>query len=245
MGLIYSRRSATSEALVKPSSQALECGICGDEVRLESKHFILSIFALPKAFKVPACNHLFCRTCLQTYTRVKVGERCFPIPCPGCLADPQSGSSNLELDIIDQLKLSSEDSRKLLQLQIEIHAVILTCPSCKKSMYFDRKDYVENKTLICPLPGCCHTFCRDCDEPIGWSFWMIWSLFRSCFTTFHICPESALLDRVMVQNGWKYCPGCRTPIEKRSGCNYMNCQGCNATFCYGCGKRTTIHGCCK
>ena len=92
MGLIISRRSATSEALVKPSN--LECGICGDEVRLESKHFILSIFALPKAFKVPACNHLFCRTCLRTYTQVKVGERRFPIPCPGCLADPQSGSSS-------------------------------------------------------------------------------------------------------------------------------------------------------
>jgi hypothetical protein len=72
---------------------------------------------------------------------------------------------------------------------------------------------------------------------------MIWSLFRSCFTSSHICPDSATqLDRVMVQNGWKYCPGiisiifqmhfitsewthrtgCRTPIEKRSGCNYMN-----------------------
>ncbi|PBK95366.1 hypothetical protein ARMGADRAFT_1078107 [Armillaria gallica] len=34
----------------------------------------------------------------------------------------------------------------------------------------------------------------------------------------------------MKKQGWKYCPGCRTPIQKDGGCNRMTCTspGCNS-----------------
>ncbi|KAF8465628.1 hypothetical protein DFH94DRAFT_783135 [Russula ochroleuca] len=41
----------------------------------------------------------------------------------------------------------------------------------------------------------------------------------------------------MKRRGWKYCPTCKTPIQKRSGCNHMSCPSpaCNTHFCYICG----------
>jgi len=39
------------------------------------------------------------------------------------------------------------------------------------------------------------------------------------------------------QQGWKYCPTCKTPIQKGSGCHHMKCitPACNTHFCYTCG----------
>ncbi|KAF8465630.1 hypothetical protein DFH94DRAFT_783146, partial [Russula ochroleuca] len=41
----------------------------------------------------------------------------------------------------------------------------------------------------------------------------------------------------MKQQGWNYCPSCKTPIQKISGCDHMSCLtlACNTRFCYICG----------
>ncbi|KDR72494.1 hypothetical protein GALMADRAFT_19059, partial [Galerina marginata CBS 339.88] len=149
-----------------------------------------------KGSKILSCDHVFCRRCLRKYTVVKVGDRRCPIPCPGCLADPASGSSMLEEDVIKKLKIPSKVSKKLVQLQIDVHAVSLTCPSCETSMYIDRQDYLDNKTLACPRPGCTHKWCRDCNEQVAGT------------KAEHRCTDAVTqLDRVMQQKGWRYCPG--------------------------------------
>ena len=34
----------------------------------------------------------------------------------------------------------------------------------------------------------------------------------------------------------KYCPGCKAPFEKRSGCSHMECPFCKTHFCNECHK---------
>ncbi|KDR79183.1 hypothetical protein GALMADRAFT_63037 [Galerina marginata CBS 339.88] len=202
--------SSTGPSTSFSRSSAFECGICGDQL------------LAPEAMRIPVCQHTFCGECLRTYTSMKLREQRYPIACPSCLADGEVGG--IEHEIIEKLNLQSKDMDKLMELQMSVHAVSLNCPSCKKSMHVDRQDYVANNILTCPLPPCQYKWCRDCEMEIG------------LLNTEHHCKNKKL-DRLMRRKGWKYCPGCRTPIQKESGCNHMACgsPGCNVHFCYKCG----------
>ncbi|KAF8202188.1 hypothetical protein BJ912DRAFT_431850 [Pholiota molesta] len=189
------------------------CGVCGDVV------------SGAEALSTPTCTHLFCKDCLHSYVMVKIRERQFPINCPGCLAD-QLMDNYLEDDILYNLGIPQKETEILVELQLALHSRTVICPKCKQTMTVDRQDYFDNPIMACPFTECCHRWCRDCGKEMDG---------RSAL---HHCKNKKL-DRLMRRKGWRYCPGCRTPIQKEAGCNHMTCgaPGCRVHFCYKCGDK--------
>ncbi|KAF8967706.1 hypothetical protein BDZ97DRAFT_1802896 [Flammula alnicola] len=195
------------EELLEPLSRVYIdalCGVCGD--RIEGS----------EAFSIPNCGHVFCKDCLRSYILVKLGERQYPIACPVCLAD-RTPDNHVEDEIIQNLDIPAKETDILIELQLALYSTTLACPKCKQSMNVDRQDFLslENNVVTCPLTRCRHRWCTECDKEVPFT------------ETKHHCKNKKL-DRLMRRKGWKYCPGCRTPIQKESGCNHMTCEaaGC-------------------
>ena len=100
-------------------------------------------------------------------------------------------------------------------------------------MNVDRGEYEDQRIIICPLPACRHAWCKECLKPLASS------------QTEHNCKQHGF-ERLMRKKGWKYCPGmfclisftffscrhlwilgCRTPVQKESGCNHMTVSLCS------------------
>jgi hypothetical protein len=100
---------------------------------------------------------------------------------------------------------------------------------CERSMFVARDEHEKANIIICPLPDCNYAWCKECQQSIDLD------------GPEHSCDGTSELDHLMSQNGWKYCPSeptrvrcyiyaeiflffsaCKTPIQKRSGCNHMS-----------------------
>ena len=91
-------------------------------------------------------------------------------------------------------------------------------------MNVDREEYGSQRIIMCPLPACRHSWCKECLKPLASP------------QTEHKCKQQKF-ERLMRKKGWKYCPGmsrliifscrppqflgCKTPIQKETGCNHM------------------------
>jgi hypothetical protein len=73
----------------------------------------------------------------------------------------------------------------------------------------DKKDFQDAVFIFCPLPRCKNVWCKHCSQTVDTS------------GPKHSCDGVNELKHLMDQKGWKYCPGCKTPTEKSSGCNHM------------------------
>ncbi|KAF8159585.1 hypothetical protein B0H34DRAFT_410059 [Crassisporium funariophilum] len=190
------------------------CGICGEQI------------PAPENIRMPGCEHDFCRDCLRSHTQTKIRERRYPVICPMCTIDPRTSNdpSHIDEPIIVELGVSQSQEDILLELQMASHAVAVKCPGCRQTMNVARDDYFDQNILLCPLSECFHRWCKGCGKSL------------SNPSEAHRC-SSKKLDRLMRKQGWKYCPGCKTPIERQDGCDHMTCRapGCQVHFCYRCG----------
>ncbi|PPR00523.1 hypothetical protein CVT26_009909 [Gymnopilus dilepis] len=136
-------------------------------------------------------------------------------------------------DIIQQLDLNADQQQKLEELQLLAHSVTLDCPRCRQTMRIDREQYGAERVIVCPLPLCGHKWCKTCLKTLASS------------QENHRCKNNNI-DRLMKKKGWKYCPGCQTPVQKESGCNHITVSlrffdwpslDANGAyhFCYRCG----------
>lgn len=183
-------------------------------------------FTVSQVARMPDCEHGFCRDCLRGYVKAKLGEGQYPIHCPVCSADKaRTEPGTVTQSVIEELGLSQREFDKLQELQLSAHSFQLQCPSCHESMHVVRQEYLEQDVLRCPLPRCGHRWCKACKKTITGA------------SNNHACKADKKLDRLMRKKGWRYCPGCTSPIQKESGCNHMKCTspGCNVHFCYKCG----------
>jgi len=97
---------------------------------------------------------------------------------------------------------------------------------CQRSMFVARDEHEKVNLIICPLPDCNHTWCKQCQQSIDFG------------GPKHSCDGTSELDHLMKEQGWKYCPSesasvryyllsdfhfsaCKTPVQKESGCNHM------------------------
>ncbi|KAK0446847.1 hypothetical protein EV421DRAFT_2079488 [Armillaria borealis] len=196
------------------TAQALfDCAIC------------LDTFPMDSAARVVECNHVTCRNCLRQHLLTTLHDHRFPVFCPTCTDGDKKSilSETLVLDI----GIPEKEYRVFEELQMSAFSILLHCQQCKKSAFVDRTEYQEAGIIACPLPKCNHTWCKSCQQTVDVT------------GPQHSCDGSSELDHLMKQRGWKYCPGCKTPVQKESGCNHMTCMspGCNTHFCYICGGK--------
>ena len=65
---------------------------------------------------------------------------------------------------------------------------------CQRSMFVARDEHDEADLISCPLPDCTHVWCKLCQRSVD---------FRG---PKHSCDGTAVLDHLMKEQGWKYCP---------------------------------------
>jgi len=188
------------------------CRICLDD------------FPEAEAISIPGnCKHTFCKDCLLTYVTVKLKEGRYPIACPSCTTEGMD--VHVTEGVLEQLDMSEENLERLIEAQLNSHAVSLSCIRCKQTMRVDRESYQTLNIVMCPLPRCQYRWCKFCRKEV-----------RSCDAP-HRC-RNWKLDGIAWTKGWKSCPGCGVVVERISGCNHMTCiaPGCFVHFCYRCGK---------
>lgn len=173
------------------------------------------------------CNHSICRTCIRGHICSKIEEHRFPVLCPVCMTEknnrqPEAISGLLVQQIgVDERQYAIWEEMELSQLSVLLH-----CRKCQRSVPVDKQEHDESHMLVCPLPDCNHIWCKACQQSfvIGGPP--------------HSCDGTSELDHLMKQRGWKYCPNCKTPVQRDGGCSHMTCisPACNTHFCYVCGK---------
>ncbi|KAI9455038.1 hypothetical protein F5148DRAFT_1277260 [Russula earlei] len=208
--------SAQRIELERSPQRLFLCGICMEE--------------MPEDFiaRLDSCGHPFCRECLRGHVTARLDERRLPILCPTCAADKGKGkgpASKVSQTLALDLGLTNEQYSTWVDMEMAAFSVNISCRKCKRSMFVARDDHEEADIIACPLPDCNHAWCKQCQQSINLK------------GSKHSCDGSSELDHLMKQQGWKYCPTCKTPIQKESGCNHMSCMtpACNTHFCYVCG----------
>ncbi|KAF8431275.1 hypothetical protein L210DRAFT_3560596 [Boletus edulis BED1] len=179
------------------------------------------------------CTHGFCRDCLAGHVCSKIEERKFPVFCPLCMTEHENASPSVVAgDMVQRLGVSEAQYTVWSELEMAHLCVRVHCRRCDRVAFVDKEDYeeLEEFRVTCSFPGCEHTWCKNCQQTLS-----------SGDGPKHSCDGTEELDYLVRQMGWKYCPKCRTPVQKNGGCNHVTCvtPGCNTHFCYRCGKQIT------
>ncbi|KAI6119957.1 hypothetical protein EDD16DRAFT_728507 [Pisolithus croceorrhizus] len=190
------------------------CGICLDDVSKDN------------VAQVECCTHMICRNCLRDFICTKIEEHRFPISCPICAASGgRQEPAPITRSLVEQIGVTEEHYRVWVEMEMAQFSVLLHCRMCKQSAFVDRQDYDAMQNIVCPVRNCNHVWCKDCQQTV------------IVGGPKHSCDGSAELDSLVKRKGWRYCPSCKTPIQKVSGCNHLMCivPGCNTHLCYVCG----------
>ncbi|KAH8829097.1 hypothetical protein DL96DRAFT_1462531 [Flagelloscypha sp. PMI_526] len=200
------------------NTEGKECQICYDTSARKEK------------CSLDSCQHILCRPCLAQYILTKVEEKQVPIWCPVCWAEDRPNLLAFEADALQTLGFQQSDIDAFITLTMQSISLPLTCPECAHEFSVDREDFSGLTTIGCPLPTCKHIWCKFCRQEIPFGY-----------VGEHTCDGSSELKALMTEKGWKFCPACRAPHEKVSGCNHIICtaQGCSAHYCFKCGKLMT------
>jgi len=208
------RLRAQRDELAKNAQRQFQCGVCFEEQPQDS------------VARLDPCGHCFCRDCIRGHVGSKLAENRYPILCPVCMSKKGKGAPGMVTDVlVQQIGISEKQYETWVELEMVEFSVLIQCRKCKRSAFVDRQDLDDTTNLACPLPECDHIWCKVCQQSI------------TLGGPQHSCDGSSELNHLMKERGWKYCPGCKTPIQKESGCNHMTCMspGCNTHFCYICG----------
>lgn len=206
---------AQMEVLIGNLTRKFCCSVCLDE---QPEDFVA---------RLDPCGHNFCRDCIRNHIGSKIAESRYPILCPVCMTETREGDPGVVTDfLVQQIGVTEAQYKIWIELEMAQFSALVHCRKCKRSTVVDRQDLETTAILACPLPDCSYMWCKACQQEI------------TAGGPQHSCDGTSELDNLMKALGWRYCPNCRTPFQKDSGCNHMTCPspGCNTHFCYGCGK---------
>ena len=169
------------------------------------------------------CGHSYCKDCFQGQCKA-ADSSSIPLKCFG-----DQGKCGQPITLLDLGgNLPSESFEALLSISFDGHLQkhpdeYQYCPSPDCPMIYTVT--TDGTTKSCP--ACMTTICTTCQ------------------TVNHdgiTCEESRYMvsDDYKAFQTWKMendardCPGCKTAIEKISGCNHMECGNCRAHICWFC-----------
>ncbi|KAG9096311.1 hypothetical protein FS749_008757 [Ceratobasidium sp. UAMH 11750] len=204
----------TSLAQESAPGQSFECGIC------------FETFHAGALAPMDGCDHPYCRECMREYVQSKLESRTFPILCPTCHSIKGGATQGtVGQGLIETIGLTEQQYAIYVELSLASLSTMVHCRKCQRAAFVMRADLdSQESTITCPLPDCSHKWCKNCNLSIEGEGG-------------HSCDGTSELKKLMAEEGWKDCPGCKTPISKNEGCYHMTCgtPGCNCHFCYRCG----------
>ncbi|CAD8111859.1 unnamed protein product [Paramecium sonneborni] len=165
--------------------------------------------------KALECEHQFCRNCYQEYLEDKIKiAKINNIPClqEGC-------KMIFSEEIIQQFVHEQKFQQYLVfkkKLEIENDPNKKWCPA-KGCNLFIEKDPKTN-LINCQ---CGQIVCFNCGQIAHNGIQ---------------CEDAIQIDfkNALVKYQIKYCPKCKSHIQKNSGCNHMTCIQCQFEFCWVC-----------
>jgi hypothetical protein len=78
--------------------------------------------------------------------------------------------------------------------------------------------------IVCPIPNCKKEICVKCMKDFHGG---------TCHQTSDE-QTLAVLQNAIEEGTIKICPSCKTPTEKKDGCNHLFCTDCKTHWCWGC-----------
>jgi len=152
------------------------------------------------------------------------------IQCSGCY---YSNTRNICKTKIDITKIQIPPEWDLYTSIFRIKYILnshysLICPNTKCGSVIDVEENYNGEKITCF--DCKQTWCRQCNvTPYHDN--------KTCIE-YEIesknCDNSKYIFELKEQGLLKFCPQCKTPILKNSGCNKMYCSLCNTKWCWIC-----------
>ncbi|KAF8677718.1 Ring finger [Rhizoctonia solani] len=198
------------------SKNVFDCGIC------------FETFHMGALAPMDGCDHKYCRECMRDYIKSKLASRTFPLLCPTCHASKDGSRGTAGQALVEIIGLDEREYATYVELSLASLSVMVHCRKCQRAAFVMRADLESEMEITCPLPDCDYKWCKNCNKPIEGD-------------EKHSCDGTSELRELMASEGWKECPGCKTPISRNEGCYHMTCTtpGCNSHFCYRCGALIT------
>ena len=206
-----------------------ECPICTEIIR-ESN-----------ILKVRCCSMKICQECMQGYCSEQISEGLFNIQCPFTQCDKKLDHGMIMKSLV------KEKQKKLFEKMIieqTSNARLKTCPGCSKAEVISAESLAvinkakngwffnnaSSKTSQIKCASCSLEWCFSCHAP--------WHSGMSCSK--YLKGDKAFSEWMRWTTGptinAHFCPKCRIPIQRSTGCPSMVCSFCNVSWCYDCGQ---------
>eukprot|EP00467_Chlorarachnion_reptans_P003097 CAMPEP_0114513744 /NCGR_PEP_ID=MMETSP0109-20121206/15758_1 /TAXON_ID=29199 /ORGANISM="Chlorarachnion reptans, Strain CCCM449" /LENGTH=296 /DNA_ID=CAMNT_0001693687 /DNA_START=30 /DNA_END=917 /DNA_ORIENTATION=+ len=187
-------------------------------------YICLSNKRVSTGYKLKACGHYFCQSCLADYLESQFQSkqthpRCF------FLTDGKK-PCNTEIDVGDLKAVSTPEAWKkyIYFTNKETNENYIDCPKCKLQQIGNSRE----PWTVCKSETCNHEFCF---------------VHQNQHPKTQTCAEYEAQVRLEEKknNVWKAvrtkkCPKCGVATEKNHGCNHMTCYVCKTGWCWLCGE---------
>eukprot|EP00128_Syssomonas_multiformis_P016397 Colp12_sorted_trinity150504_noHs@16353 len=157
----------------------------------------------------------YCRACLASLIDHAISEKKVKITCPGLC-----GGKVIRPELIRELASPERLAKYELLVCLRDDPNATQCPLCEHMMKKEEVVFSTKPKNECVCSNCKYTFCFYCRAPPHEKL--------SCK---QYRRGNKALRSWLKKTGAKRCPGCKTPVERTTGCDHMSCR-CGTAFCY-------------